>query len=96
MTEPTPGQLLRRLRAEKGWTQADVSYVLHRPAQAVSEIECGKKAVVAATALPVGGGIRGACSGVVEVAERRRRGASGPAREFEVTDPFLSDPPTLF
>lgn len=46
-----PGELLREELEARGMTQRDLALSLKRPAQAISEIVRGKKAITAKTAL---------------------------------------------
>ena len=50
----SPGEFLRDELAERGWSEAEFADILGRPAQAVSEILNGKKAITAETALAIG------------------------------------------
>lgn len=45
-----PGDLLQEEIDARGWSQADLASILHRPVQAVNEIITGKKAITAETA----------------------------------------------
>lgn len=54
----SPGWAVRHLLADRGWTQADLAYILDRPTQWVSEVCCDKKSItpIAALALEAASG----------------------------------------
>jgi HTH-type transcriptional regulator/antitoxin HigA len=52
-----PGQILREALQVRGLTQAALAKLLHRPAQVVSDIVTGKKAITADTALDLQQGL---------------------------------------
>ena len=46
-----PGEVLRAMLSERGWTQADLAHVLGRPKAAVNEIVNGRRAITPETAV---------------------------------------------
>ena len=47
----SPGQMVRHLLRDRGWTQSDLAVILDRPAQWVSEVCCDKKSITPRAAL---------------------------------------------
>jgi HTH-type transcriptional regulator/antitoxin HigA len=47
----SPGQAVRHLLSDRGWTQADLASILDRPTQWVSEVCCDKKSITPRAAL---------------------------------------------